>query len=111
MSQLDIAKGSKFTGGLRLTHQRLTLAATLVLTKDSPTINFLDPGGAARNVDLPAEEESFGLVFIIANEADAAEVITVRNDAAGTIVTPTQGESALLFCDGTAWRGIISADT
>lgn len=87
-----------------------TLAADKVLTHDSPTFHFLDPAGA-RNLDLPAEEESAGLFFVIANKADAAEVITIRNDAGGTVCTPTQAETAIVFCDGTTWAGLVGASS
>lgn len=68
-----------------------------------------DPGGAGRNVDLPAEEVSAGAFVMISNEADAAEILTVRNDAGATIVTPTQNEAAVLWCDGTSWYGLVGA--
>jgi hypothetical protein len=88
-----------------------TLTGALVLTHDSNQYQFLDPGGAGRNVDLPAEEESAGLFFMIANTADAAEVLTIRNDAAGTICTPTQAETALVFCNGVTWVGLVGASS
>ena len=34
-----------------------------------------DPGGGARNVDLPAEQSCTGVVIMISNKADAAEII------------------------------------
>ena len=89
-----------------------TLAADRVITgAEIEKYQFFtfDPGGAARNVDLPAEAASKGAVLFIANAADAAEVITIRNDAAGTICTPTQNETAVCFCDGTSWRGLVGA--
>lgn len=100
--------------GLRMTELRLdnvteTLTGNLTLTKDSPTLQMLDPGGAGRNVTLPAEADSDGLVFIISNEADAAEVLTVKDDGATTIITPTQNEAAILWCDGTSWAGLVGA--
>ena len=85
-----------------------TLAGTKILANESPMIQFLDPGGVARNVDLPAEETSKGAMFIIVNRADAIEIITVRNDAAATIATPTQAETAVLVCDGIAWSGFVA---
>lgn len=75
---------------------------TLVVT-DCP-LQILDPAGA-RNVDLPAEADSAEMVFIIVNTADAAENISVRNDAAGAIVTVGQNECGFCVCDGTTWRG------
>lgn len=103
------ALGLKIINEFRLGVETETLGGTKVLTTKSPTLQFLDPGGAARNVDLPAEADSEGLVFIISNEADAAEVITVRNDAAGTIVTPTQNEAAIVFCNGVTWSGLVGS--
>lgn len=69
-----------------------------------------DPAGA-RNVDLPAESACEGAYLFISNEADAAEVITVRDDAGGTIVTPTQAEAAFVWCDGTSWYGMVGASS
>jgi hypothetical protein len=72
---------------------------------------LFDPGGSARNVDLPAEEHCKGVVIFLSNRADGAEVITVRNDAAATITTPTQNEASVLFCDGVSWCGLTGAQS
>ncbi len=69
-----------------------------------------DPAGA-RNVDLPAEAACEGAYLFISNEANAAEVITVRDDGGSTIVTPTQGEAAMVWCDGTSWFGMVGASS
>lgn len=70
----------------------------------------MDPGGAGRSVVLPnAATAGAGLLFI-ANTADAAEVMTISADSA-TVVTPTQGETAILFCTGTKWYGIAGANS
>lgn len=70
----------------------------------------LDPGGASRSVVLPnAADAGRGLLFI-ANTADAAEVLTISADSA-TVVTPTQAESAILFCTGVKWYGIAGANS
>lgn len=66
-----------------------------------------DPGGAGRNVDLPAEEACAGVYLFISNTADAAEVLTIRNDGGSTIVTPTQNEAAFVWCDGVRWYGLV----
>ncbi len=87
------------------------LGADRVLTQaevDDNNIFSFDPA-AARNLDLPAEADNAGIVLFIANTANAAEVITIRDDAAGTVCTPTQAESAIVFCDGVSWRGIVGA--
>jgi hypothetical protein len=46
---------------------------------------------------------------LLANRADGAEVITVRNAAAATITTPTQNETSVLWCDGVNWYGLTGA--
>ena len=95
--------------GLRLGSETETLAGNKTLTKDSAPIQLLDPGGAGRTIVLPAEADSEGLVFFISNEADAAEVLTVQDDGTNTIVTPTQNEAAIVFCDGVTWVGLVGA--
>jgi hypothetical protein len=70
-----------------------------------------DPGGAARDVTLPAEAACTGVIIFISNQADAAEVITVKNDGGNAIVTPTQAEAALLWCDGVTWYGLVGAQS
>ena len=87
------------------------LGADRVLTvaevNDNNIFSF-DPA-AARNLDLPAEADCAGIVLYIHNEANAAEIITIRDDGGGTIVTPTQNESAIVWCDGVTWRGQVGA--
>jgi|TARA_Y100000310_G_scaffold232390_2_gene235218 hypothetical protein len=88
-----------------------TLAATHVLVATSPEIQTLDPGGAGRDVTLPAA--AVGLVnrrFKITNTADAAEDLTVK-DAADTIITVSQNEVGAVWCDGTTWYGHVGAVT
>jgi len=70
-----------------------------------------DPGGAGRNVVLPAVASSAGLVLYIANTADAPEILTVQNAGAATIVTPTQAEAAIVWCDGVSWFGLVGASS
>ena len=88
-----------------------TLAANKTLTATSEIVQFLDPGGAGRDVTLPAEASSTGRLFIIVNTADAAEVLTVKNDNGDTICTPTQNEAAILVCNGTTWAGCVGANS
>lgn len=59
---------------------------TLVIT-DYP-IQKLDPDGSDRDVVMPAEASSTDLIFWIYNAANGAgEDLTVKDDAAATIVT------------------------
>ena len=78
------------------------------------TSNFLvvDPTGN-RNLDLPAEALSTGVLLFIMNNAtgSSSETITLRNDAAATIATIEEAEQCLVYCDGTAWRGIVGGVT
>jgi len=83
-----------------------TLTGTRVITTAEFQTNFLmsfDPGGAGRTVTLPAEADVSGEMMVIANAADAAEILTIQSDGASTVATPTQNEVVMLFCDGTNW--------
>lgn len=89
-----------------------TLTGTRVITVaevDQYQGLAFDPGGAGRTVTLPAEEKCAGVLLFIQNRADAAEVLTIQNDASGTIATPTQAEAAILWCDGVNWYGAVGA--
>ena len=87
------------------------LSADRVLTQtevDDNNVFTFDPG-AVRNLDLPAEADNAGIVLFIHNAGAATEVITIRDDAGGTVCTPTLAESAIVFCDGVSWRGLVGA--
>jgi hypothetical protein len=88
----------------------VTLTGALTLTDQYRQILRLDPGGSARDVNLPAEAISNGLAFEIVNTADAAENLVVKDDAGGTVVTISQNEKATVVCDGATWyhTGIVS---
>jgi hypothetical protein len=90
--------------GANVAVNRQTLSATLTLTTASKRYQNLDPDGSARNVDLPAEAE--GMAFFIVNSGNGAEVITVRNDAAGTIDTINNNQGLSVISDGTVWIAI-----
>jgi hypothetical protein len=78
-----------------------TLSGNITLTNQSRNVQCIDPGGAGRDVTLPALEE--GLFFLVVNKADAAETITVKDAAAATVVSLAQNTSGLVWCDGAAW--------
>lgn len=86
-----------------------TLTGTFTLTKQSATFQKLDPGGASRNVVLPAISPSFG-PFLVENTADAAENLVVKApDGTTTIATLARGEVAwfMVDTDGTdAWVAV-----
>lgn len=88
-----------------------TLAAGKTLAATDPRIQTLDPGGAGRDVTLPAAAVGVaGLEFRIANTANAAEDLTVK-DATATIITISQNEVGAVWCDGTTWYGHVGATT
>lgn len=89
-----------------------TLGGNLTLSGKSPHLLFLDPGGAGRNVLLPASPK-IGDFYIIVNTADAAEVLTIQTSAGGALtppLTPTQNETAVVFYSGATlgWRGFVA---
>ena len=89
----------------------VVLAANLVLGEDAEVFQFIDPGGAARNVDLPLVAAGARSAFYIANHANAAsEDITVRDAAGATLdvlassISGAANASEWFVWDGTAWR-------
>jgi|TARA_X000001388_G_C2132427_1_gene85558 hypothetical protein len=113
-----------------------TLSGAKTLAVTDAKYQFLDPGGSGRNVDLPdmrtlttdINSEGTGDAgtdryvdqqtgyFVISNTADAAEVLTVRgwngSSTTGTIMTPTQNETAICIWTGATngWIGIAGSD-
>ncbi len=81
-----------------------TLTGALVLTDKSSNIQVLDPGGANRNVDLPAARD--GMWWMFSNTANADEDLVIRDAAGATIVTINQGEQAMVAVDGTTY-GVV----
>ena len=81
----------------------ITLDGAFTVTKAYPSIIKVDPGGAGRDVTLEAEADSKGLVRVIINMADAAESLTVKDDAGSTICVIAQNQLAIVACTGSAW--------
>ncbi len=105
------AKDLVFTKLFKLDNYVATLGGALTVAVDYPPVLILDPGGAARTVTLPAEADAEKVMFMIVNTADAAEDITVEDDAAATVVTVSQNEAAIVYCDGTNWHGLVGGIT
>jgi hypothetical protein len=89
----------RWSGG----HNVETLSDDKVLTSGDARMQKLDPGGADRDVDLPAEAISDGIAYHITNAADADEDLVVKDDGGSTIVTIPQNRAAWVVCNGTAW--------
>jgi hypothetical protein len=86
-------------------HRTLTQAEA-----DAATILSFDPDGA-KNLILPAEADNAGQVLFIHNAASGAEVITIQDDTPATVCTPTLNESAIVWCDGVSWFGVVGASS
>jgi len=90
-----------------------TLAGTRVLTVAEVANNGImtfNPGGAGRAITLPAIASTIGQTFVLRNSATGAEILTI-SDSVGTVITPTQNESAILWNDGVRWCGIAGANS
>lgn len=80
-----------------------TLDAALTLDDTYPNNLRLDPGGAHRDITLPAVATNEGVEFHIVNAADNAENLVVKNVGGDTIATINQNDSARIYCTGAAW--------
>ena len=84
-----------------------TLSGDKTVSRTDSQRQVLDPGGAGRNVDLPADEE--GLEYVIVNTADGAEDLTVRDSDTNTVVTVSQNESARVMNTGDGYVTLLGA--
>ncbi|MCP5059550.1 MAG: hypothetical protein GY937_22835 [bacterium] len=109
MSRDRIQRPTEFVEGIYLAHATTTLTGAATLTVSSPMIQYLDPGGADRNVTLPALAASDGLEFHIHNAANGLENLQVKNAGATNIVKIGPNQSARLTCDGSSWKFTLSA--
>ena len=93
----------------------MTLTGPLVLTEADVANSFMiaiDPGGAVRNVDLPATSAALkGQTFVIINTSGGAFALTVRLTGGGaTVATIGQSQNATFYCwSATAgsWQGSV----
>lgn len=88
----------------------LTDAAQVLTAASNPYLSMVPT--AARNVTLPVEAQSSGLEFYFTNNSGGANAVTFLASGGGSIkgngVVP-QNKSAILWCDGTNWNGLVSA--
>lgn len=94
----------------------IALSGAATILDGHATLLRIDPNGAARNVTLPATTRANkGRVFIIWNDADAAENLVVKqSDGSTTVKTIAQGGCGIFFNDGsgsttTSWMGLLGA--
>ncbi len=94
----------RWQGGVDVT----TLTGDVTVDAKTANILNLDPSGGSRNIDLPAEGDSDGLMLFIGNSSSTpGENLVVRDDSLATIATIEPGESALVACDGTVWTALM----
>lgn len=84
-----------------------TLSGDKTVSYTDAAIQVLDPGGAGRNVDLPAD--SVGQAFLVVNTADAAEDLTVRDADDNTIHAVSQDEAAYFVNTGSGYAVVAGA--
>lgn len=86
-------------------YQPAALSGNVTMDKSYPSIVILDPGGADRNVTLPAEADSKDNVRYIRNSSDGTgEDLAILDDAGATVTTLYRGDWVILICDGTTWN-------
>lgn len=78
-----------------------TLSGNLTLTDDSAVLHVLDPGGANRDVTLPAVANTNHPYYFVND--DPTYTLTIKNAGGTTIATVTDGLIKLVTSDGTAW--------
>lgn len=80
-----------------------TLTGALTLDDTYPNLVKLDPGGAHRDITLPAVATHEGVLLQVVNAADNAENLVLKNAGGDTIATVNQNEEGIVYCDGSAW--------
>jgi hypothetical protein len=92
----------------RLGHNVETLAGSKTLTPQDATFQLLDCDGSGRDVNLPAEEASQGLFFVIKNVTAATHAITVKDDSGVSTIDSISAVSFGIFvCDGSSWVSAV----
>lgn len=107
--------GGRIENGLYLGSMTWVPADNEALDPDAPTLIFLDPAGAV-DVLMPAvTPEMKGLAFLMSNiSANAVTLKTSADAAFTTAIVLAGGESAWVFCTGSAtaalgWRATATA--
>ena len=91
----------------RLGHNVETLAGTKTLVPQDATFQLLDCDGSGRQVNLPAEEASQGLFFVIKNVTASTHAITVKSDEPATIDSISAVSFGIFVCDGSSWQSAV----
>ena len=97
-----------FRKGMKMDFFSETLAGNKVITVDYPPVLILDPNTSTRDIELPEEALSKGLMFFILNDGDGSQALVIKDDGGTPIVTSAFPENMWVHCDGVKWRGIVS---
>ena len=102
-----------FRTQLKMAFYTKKLSGQIIISVDHPPVLILDPDGSARDVLLPPEANSKGLLFYIYNTAGGQpEILTIKDDSGSdTIMSLDQTEVGLVYCDGAKWRGFRGFST
>jgi hypothetical protein len=94
----------------------LTATRTISIDElDQFQVFAFGPNAASRNVDLPPVALCEAAYVVIANLSTTGGATLVVRDSGGTtlvtvpITAAGQRKAAFLFCDGTAWYGLLGA--
>lgn len=101
---------SIFQKQMKMASYTAALSGEITIAKEYPPVLLLDPAGSDRDVLLPAEADSKGLMFWIFNTADnPAEILSIKEDSDTTVIVALdENEFGYVYCDGTNWRGFSS---
>lgn len=86
----------------------LTLTADLTIDLTYGNRLRIDPGGAHRDVTLPAHRN--GLNYHIVNTANAAENLVIKDSEGNAQLTLNQDESVIIQSNGSDWKhmGVVT---
>jgi hypothetical protein len=104
--RVTLANLLQMTAAYASTANTETLGGTKTLVDGDAALQFLDPGGSGRTVNLPTAGAA-NHAYLIVNTADAGEDLTVMSGA--TLVTTVgRDQATLLVSNGTTWRALSS---
>jgi hypothetical protein len=94
-----------FMYGMGVNFTPLTATGTVTMGASWAPFQDIDPGGADRTVLLPPEAGVPMKMFVIRNNADADEALTIKDDGnATTFAVLEMGEAGWFYCNGTTWK-------
>ena len=88
-----------------LTKNIEALSTDKTLTDYSEIVQDLDPNGADRDINLPAED-SKNPYFVIYNSGSGSYTLTIKNDSPATIGTIENDEVKVFYSTGVEWVGV-----